>query len=236
MILTSANFTITPYVIPNQVDNAAAIDPFILAQEKELLIDLLGTVFYNALKAGIEALPNAWSAATTYAVDALVVSGTSIYKSLQAANLNHAVTDGAWWEEQAENKWLKLKVGETYLNSLNSFENEWQGLTALLTPAVYAQYLRHFPTTQTGIGLTVGNSENSEVVSPDAQICSAWNNYNRIASGGLYLNTEKDTLYGYLIANAEDFDEDVTGKGYDDFLHYLSLNFNCPDNMNVFGL
>lgn len=46
----------------------------------------------------------AWSSATTYALDALVKTSASttsanaqVYKSLQAGNINHAVTDGAWW-------------------------------------------------------------------------------------------------------------------------------------------
>ncbi|MEN6553944.1 MAG: NosD domain-containing protein [Methanobacterium sp.] len=44
----------------------------------------------------------AWSAATTYALDALVHDAVTYpnrkcYKSLQAGNLNHALTDVAWW-------------------------------------------------------------------------------------------------------------------------------------------
>jgi len=42
---------------------------------------------------------SAWSGETTYAIDAWVeVSGTE-YKSLQADNIGHAVTDTDWWEE-----------------------------------------------------------------------------------------------------------------------------------------
>lgn len=41
-----------------------------------------------------------WLAATTFALDAQCYSPTqgNFYKSLQAANTNHAVTDTAWWE------------------------------------------------------------------------------------------------------------------------------------------
>jgi len=40
-----------------------------------------------------------WSSIPTYDLDEWCeVSGTE-YKSLQASNTNHAVTDGAWWEE-----------------------------------------------------------------------------------------------------------------------------------------
>lgn len=42
---------------------------------------------------------NDWSATTTYALDAQAYDPTTgdFYRSLQAANLNHAVTDTAWW-------------------------------------------------------------------------------------------------------------------------------------------
>ncbi len=40
-----------------------------------------------------------WDAVTTYILGALAVSGDKAYRSLQNANLNHAVTDAAWWAE-----------------------------------------------------------------------------------------------------------------------------------------
>src|SRR5678816_3646809 len=98
-ILTSADFVVKPYVMPNQADLSEGYDLFIDEQVENLLRDLLGSPFYNALKAGVEALPADWSAATTYVVDSLVVSGNKIDKSLQAANTNNAVTDILWWVE-----------------------------------------------------------------------------------------------------------------------------------------
>lgn len=51
----------------------------------------------------------AWSAATTYALADRVIVTTAvhkIYESAQAANLNHAVTDTAWWTEVSPtNRW-----------------------------------------------------------------------------------------------------------------------------------
>jgi hypothetical protein len=43
--------------------------------------------------------PAAWSAVTTYALADQATSGEVIYQSLQAGNLNHAVSDTAWWAE-----------------------------------------------------------------------------------------------------------------------------------------
>src|SRR5665647_1880205 len=50
----------------------------------------------------------AWSGATTYplAGRSMVVASHKIYESVQAANLNHAVTDPLWWiEVSPTNRW-----------------------------------------------------------------------------------------------------------------------------------
>lgn len=41
----------------------------------------------------------AWAASTTYSSGAEARSGERIYKSLQPNNINHAVTDAAWWQD-----------------------------------------------------------------------------------------------------------------------------------------
>lgn len=53
--------------------------------------------YIESVEVKVSADLGVWSAATTYALDAVVSSGTSLYKSIQADNLNHAVTDAAWW-------------------------------------------------------------------------------------------------------------------------------------------
>lgn len=54
----------------------------------------------------------AWSGATTYALADRVISAHHIYESLQAANLNHAVTDAAWWLDLgATNRWKMFDQG-----------------------------------------------------------------------------------------------------------------------------
>jgi hypothetical protein len=50
----------------------------------------------------------AWSSATTYALGDKVISTTThrIYQSLQAGNLNHVVSDTAWWQDIGPtNRW-----------------------------------------------------------------------------------------------------------------------------------
>jgi hypothetical protein len=43
--------------------------------------------------------PAAWNSGTTYALADQATSGEVIYQSVQAGNLNHAVSDTAWWVE-----------------------------------------------------------------------------------------------------------------------------------------
>lgn len=85
-------------------------DPYLVLGTASRLEFLLADKIYVA---GSEARPWAefrdrppswtgsdWSAATTYALDGQAYDPTTgdFYRSLQAANLNHAVTDTSWWE------------------------------------------------------------------------------------------------------------------------------------------
>lgn len=55
----------------------------------------------------------AWSNATTYGLYDAVYSGTVVYRSKQAGNLNHLVTDTTWWEVISDPSSLALNKGET---------------------------------------------------------------------------------------------------------------------------
>jgi hypothetical protein len=62
----------------------------------------------------------AWSAATTYALAARVISTAThrIYESVQAGNLNHALTDVAWWIDIGPtNRWAMF---DTVVGSITS--------------------------------------------------------------------------------------------------------------------
>lgn len=53
-----------------------------------------------------------WSGATTYALDDVVLDAANHleYVSLQASNLNHAVTDTTWWEVRPSNRWRAIDI------------------------------------------------------------------------------------------------------------------------------
>lgn len=229
MFTTLADFVIPPYVIPQQPEDADGKETFLQLQEKEKLTDLLGSLFYKAMKAGVEALPAVWSAATDYAVDVLVVVDGDIYKSLQTPNLNKTPEDeAAYWELQPVNKWLRLKVGDVY-DDQNGVENDWPGMKAMCVPMLHACYLGGYASYMASLGVAVAEVENGSVVDPNELMSAHWSKYNRIASSC------RDSLFGYLYNNAENFDEDVTAKGYTSFTDYLASNFELPGFMNTFG-
>lgn len=64
-----------------------------------------------------EDVPAAYSAGTSYAAGAVVgiVSGTTVatYRSVQAGNIGHPVSDGAWWQKLADT-YLPYSAATTY--------------------------------------------------------------------------------------------------------------------------
>lgn len=70
----------------------------------------------------------AWSNAITYAEDAEVWSATEekYYRSLQDTNLNHAVTDTAWWEEAGDlARYVdRFQTGKTEIDAVYSAHDD----------------------------------------------------------------------------------------------------------------
>lgn len=224
------DFQIVPYVIPTQQENADGVLLFLNNQERTELEELLGKSFYNALVAGTAALPADWVETTDYALDAKVVYGKDIYKSLQNPNAGKIPTnEPTYWEIQPVDKWLRLKLGDVYENQ-NQFENTWVGLVEMLRPCLHAMYLRDYSSHTGGVGVMVANVENSNNVPPEFLISRHYSEYNRIASSC------EDSLISYLRSNSELFDDEVNTKGYRDFKHYLDVNFAAPGSMNAYGL
>lgn len=237
MFVTKTDFDVPPLNLSGLDKVSNTFPEFITEQEEEELSKLFGVRFWEAFKAGLDALPSAWVATTDYAVDALVVSGSKIYKSLQNPNLNHAVTDGAYWAEQVANRWLLLREGDLY--TYNDVEYKWVGMTAMVKPMIYSLWVKYRVNDQmAAIGNVKSKAENSEIVSPNVRICRAWNQYDSYAINSRRGTVDvhyANTLFGYLWTNSEDFDDVVTPE-YSDFEQYLLCEFLCPGRQNVFDL
>lgn len=57
----------------------------------------------------------AYDAGTTYALNVVVYVSGTLYKSLQAANTGHSVTDAAWWEEIGAGEINGINVGKVMM-------------------------------------------------------------------------------------------------------------------------
>ncbi len=220
MFVTAQDFDVQPYLLPNLDKKPNSFSDFVTAREEEALRQLLGHLLYDEFIEGLAALPAEWVGATDYAVDALVVVGNDIWKSLQNPNAGHAPVEGAFWTlDEENNKWLLLKNGGQYYTAINSLvTRRWEGMKKLLKPLIYSDWLAFGYTESTGNGEVKSKVENGTVVSPKRKVVSAFNDYSRIAGN---CNSKSNTLYGFLIANSD---------------LYPDLVFGDPGRMNIFNL
>jgi hypothetical protein len=214
MFVISSDFDVPPFSLPDLDDNNSFAG-YVEALEAEILKKLLGITFYNQLIDALDALPDSiWSSTTTYGNgDTIADTDGNVWTSLQAANLNHAVVEGAWWTlAESENKWLKLKYGADYEYTDEVYE--WAGFNKMLIPYVYAMWLKDQYDAHTSNGIVVPDVENGMVISPSRRIAAGYNKFSDYA-GKDYC--QENSLYGYLVANVADFpeaDEKFTEQGY----------------------
>ena len=235
MFVSAEDFDLVPYNIPD-LEDSNSFAPYVAKKEKDILSKkLLGRSLYNSFVSGIGILPAEWDDATTYAIDAQVVSGNDVLKSLQNGNTNHsAIDDGVWWEyvEQG-NKWLLLKNGDTYLYQNKMYE--WVGMKELLIPVVFAYWMRDNFDTYTQTGVSTGKSENADKELINRRVIEANNDYATIAG---YRRSRIDTLYGYLYNKGSEgttFDN-TFDISFTSFRSYFDYVFKAPKKMNLFGL
>lgn len=215
MFVVASDFDAPPYNLPNLDKVPNSFLPFVVRKERDELRMLLGQLLYDQFVAGWEALPDDWSSAATYALDAQVLSGFDIYKSLQAGNLNHLVTDGTWWElVEEDNKWARLGLGDYY----DDGKYKWRGMNEMLVPFICAEWLKETRTSSTGAGEIRSKAENADVVSPKRRIVPAFNDYARMAGAEC---DKGNSLYGFLNDNSD---------------LYPDFEFGDPGYMNIFNV
>lgn len=245
MFVVATDFDVAPFSLPglNKVGNTFSL--FVTDQEEEKLRLLLGNLFFEAFKAGIEALPAAWvnNNAPGYAIDAVVYRSNHVWKSLQAANINHDPADpdeSAWWQVVVNplvDRWISLRSGSDYL--YNGDQQQWVGMIKLVKPLIYSLWIADGANSVMQSGVSIPKLENSQLVSPADRICDAWNKYRLIACGRQvyhWSRSQCNSLYGYLNSVASDFDDLVEDTDDEDFASYLLRTFTSPQRMNSFGL
>lgn len=196
-IVSLTDFNVPPLDLANLT--TGNFNAFRDQEEQAILRQLLGDEMYEDFIAEISA---DWSAATTYALNDFVASGNSVYKSIQAANTNHPVTDGVWWVlDHADDKWLLLKNGSTYVYREVTYK--YTGLKPLMVPYVYSRWTEVKADRNTGLGIVKSKTENADVVSSSDRVSSSWQMFARLV-GVVRLDEQFDprnSLAGFLFVN-----------------------------------
>lgn len=159
MFLTTANFIIRPYKIPNQ-EESKDLAEFIDKTERKILKELLGIALYNEFKTGLEA-------------------------------------------ESPAQKWIDLRDGKIYQINGVAPTYEYVGMVEMLTPIVYAEWLKADFDKHTNIGIVIKSAEHSDLISPSTRISNAYGDYAGKAGHPCAL---KNSLYGFLKQNESTYD------------------------------
>lgn len=236
MFVIAGDFDLQPYNLPNLDQVESNFQSFIDEREEYELSKAFGVTLWEALKAGMNALPADWAAETAFVIGNLTVYGNKIYKAL-VDNTNIVPTsDPVTWEEQPDDRWLLLREGGTYKLENDNTTFKWIGMKQLVKPMIYSLWLRYDVDNQvTGIGNVKGKAENSTVVSPNVRICDAWNAYAyNVLNATCWIRPTLGDLYGYLVANESAFLSDV--PDYTSMEEYLFEQTITPKRQNPFGL
>lgn len=241
MFVTPQDFIDLPYNLPKMNDAATqfVLGNFIERNERIELRRVLGGDFYNAMATGVNALPAEYVPTTAYILGAQVLFGANIYASLIANNLGvQPDTDATKWGLVPDNplvsRWVKLMVGEDYVD-INGASENWAGMNELVKPLIYGLWLRDFiDTSVQGSGVIQQVSENAKTVTSAIRFADALENYCLLVGGED--QNEVDTLYNYLYNNSTRFDDiaapiPVLGGT---FINYLQYYFTNPGFTNDF--
>lgn len=218
------DFNVPPFDLPSTAEDNTF--PLFLVNNQEVLLrdNILGDLLYEAFADAIAEMPDVWDDETDYAVDAQVVEGNNIWKSLQTPNLNQPVEAGVFWElVEADNRWLKLKNGTTFIVDGKSYK--WKGMKPMLVGWHIAKWLEYQNDAQSSIGTVLPKAENSLVTSPVYRIKRGYNTASDLVR----------TLLAYLY-HSEEVYYDVVEDEWSDIKSYIVAKFKPLGKVNEFDL
>lgn len=244
MFVTAQDFELMPYVLPNlatvdsvepnvMTDNSETFTRFVVATEDEFLPKILGSFFYDTMRAQLAILP-AWDETVPTVVNNWYSYGVDVWKAL-TVQTGTAPEEGVNWELLEEgNRWLELKNGVTY--TANKRKRKWEGMKNLVRPLVYSQWVRSRATYLAENGMDLANSENSTSQNPGEEIANSWNRYAELVGYYCHSTFYSNTLFTYLDYFSEEFDDLFTDDDYGTMKKYLHEEFQSAGHQNVFDL
>ncbi len=203
MFVTASDFNVVPYNIPNLDKVADTFSDYVETKEEEALLRLLGRQLYTAFVDGLAALTQyTWSASVATVIGREYRYGNSIWEALTVQTGTAPVEGSDWTLVEADNIWLKLKNGADY--EYGGLTHVWEGMTVLLKPFIFSEWVKDNHQPLTGIGTVSPNAENAIPVNPGRIIAKSWNDF----AGKAGSNYDSiDTLYGFLVANIADYED-----------------------------
>lgn len=258
MFVTSADFDLLPYSIPNLDKVANTFQPYVDEHEEDMLRSLLGVTFYNSFLAGLAALPAAWAVTTPYLIGDKIYYKSHVWQALTNNTGSIPVTGSVDWIMVSDDKWLMLQNGADYILDTRTYH--WAGMVKMLKPFIYSEWLSDTFDQYSGNGVSVPNNENANTISPAIRICKGWNDFavmagtvvnDRLANDSrfyqpyflngyytpIYCYNERDTLYGFLKQNGVTGTWDGTfDDTFQDFTSYLEFWFKDPGTKNSFNI
>ena len=177
-----------------------------------------------------------------------------ILRQLLGDSLYEAFIEGLE-EDPIPQRWIDLRDGKSY--TYNDKTYKWKGIKKMLKPFIYSQWVRHDTDTATGVGIVVGNAENSQVINSSHRIAFSWNHFSRLAGNtddmelGIgnfydhfyypyfnvwYTPAFKNTLLGFLYTSESTYTADLPADEYADIIDYLRNNFESPGYLNQMGI
>lgn len=137
-------------------------------------------------------------------VDWIEAEETKILKEVFGLPLYNAFIEGLDTSGSIEQKWIDLRDGAEYDYEDSTYE--YLGLVDFLKPEIYSRWilLNYRKLTSSGVIINTGQ-QNTTVQNPDVEFAQYHNEYvNKIGN----ICKQKNTLFGFLTVNEEDYEED----------------------------
>jgi len=234
MFVTAQDFNVLPYRLPSLATGAAEeFQNFIDAEEEMYLREVLGDNLYDAFISGLNGLPGLWVSTVATVINQQYVYGNDVWKALTVQTGTVPVEGSDWELIEANNRWLLLKNGSTYL--ANGKYYRWYGMVKTLKALIYSRWTEYNVFQQTVNGTVTPKTENNIPFDPGTLICRAWNDWSEKVGG---VCNQVNTLYGYLYYTnfASGTFDDTFDSTFQDFNDYLAYEFGEQPKRNTFGI
>lgn len=238
MFVTAQDFETPPFVLTDLEHNDSFSD-FVAEREEYWLSKILGRLFFDALKLGIESLPESYDDTADYDTNEEVTYNGKVWKSLVDNNPDDPSTPN--WEEVAtKTRWLVLRDGASY--RYNQRKLRFVGFNKACRALVHSLWLADLATKISGSGVVSPKSENSEGYPVADRVVASWNEFVDNVVGEFREEfcedepNERNSLYGYLLSTPTTYDDVVDDEDYEDFENYVRLEIEHPGWQNAVGI